>query len=369
MRQMMFGGKYINMVKTVLILVWLLLVINTTSLQAAGHARQLQVKPDNSKLFYSGRFSNDFRFGWSGSAVSFAFKGQSARAVLKLMWGRKVALQVVVDGKPTKVIFVTSRQTHYPLVTSLPDGIHHLQIWQRTEGGFGELKFMGLELNSGATLLKVKPPERRLLFIGDSITCGYGNEAKTKPEGNTVENENSYLAYGALTARALNSDIMTICWSGKGVYRNCSLNNDKIDTLPQLFDRTLPGNKQLVWNHKNYRPQLIVINLGTNDAAQSGNKKAPLDEKLFLTTYETFIKYLQQLYPKAKIIIAIGPMQLKPLSEWLQQFASTRKNIYYLEFLGKVGEEYIAGHWHPSVKMHKIMAEQLTTKIKKIMNW
>ncbi len=357
------------MIKTVLALVWLLLVVNSTSLRAAGKSLQLRVKPDNNKLFYSGRFSDDFRFGWSGSAVSFAFKGQSAEAILKLMWGKKVALQVVVDGKPTKVIFVTPQQTHYPLVTNLPVGNHRLQIWQRTEGGFGELKFMGLELNSGATLLKVKPPARRLLLIGDSITCGYGNEAKTKPEGNTVENENSYLAYGALTARALNSDIMTICWSGKGVYRNCSLNNDKINTLPQLFDRTLPGSKQPAWNHKNYRPQLIVVNLGTNDAARNGNKKAPLDKKLFLTAYETFIKHLQQLYPEAKIIIAIGPMQLKPLTEWLKQFATTRKNIYYLEFSGKAGEEYIAGHWHPSVKMHQVMAEQLTAKIKKIMNW
>ncbi len=74
-----------------------------------------------------------------------------------------------------------------------------------------------------ATLLSMQPPEprqRRLLFIGDSITAGYGVLCNDSVGPFSPETESAFHAYAAVAARALEADAHVIAYSGKG---GCSL--------------------------------------------------------------------------------------------------------------------------------------------------
>lgn len=337
---------------------------------AAQDSLPLTVAADDANLHREGRFSADHRFGWTASGVSIRFSGQSVNANLRLTAGQRTVVQVVVDGTPTETLTVTKTQTLYRLATDLPAGEHVVGFRKRPEGFAGELAFDGFQLDANAKLLPLAAPQRRMLVIGDSISCGYGNEATDTKTGNTPENENGYLAYGPIAARAVGADVMMVCWSGRGMYRNRDDTNDTVDTMPTLFERTLPLNPKLAWDHTTWIPDVIVINLGTNDLARGkGNAKPELGKDDYLGAYRNFVDRLRTLYPKATIIAAIGPMALKPISEWLPEWSASMEGVHYLQFDGKQGAEYVAAHWHPSVAMHQIMATTLVSALHELVDW
>src|SRR5690606_10388509 len=95
---------------------------------------------------------------------------------------------------------------------------HCAEIIHLTETWLGVVTLAGIrtdgELESPPTL-----PERRLLFIGDSVTCG---EAVVRRPG-CQKNETWWdptQSYGALTATALNAQYQLVCFGGKGVVRD-----------------------------------------------------------------------------------------------------------------------------------------------------
>ena len=51
-------------------------------------------------------------------------------------------------------------------------------------------------------------------FIGDSITCGFGNEAQEKDRLFFSEDENGWMSYGSIAARMLDMDWNMISMSG-----------------------------------------------------------------------------------------------------------------------------------------------------------
>jgi len=206
--------------------------------------------------------------------------------------------------------------------------------------------------------------------VGDSITCGYGNEAERPGQGNNRTNENGYLAYGPIAGRALGAETTLVCWSGKGMYRNRDAKNDRKDTIPELFDRTLPQDGDTTWDHASWVPDVIVINLGTNDLHRGRKKAKPeLTEEMFLGAYGTFVDRLREWYPEATVIAAVGPMVHKPFTGWLSDFAAGREGVEYLHFEGRKGMEWVGGHWHPSVKMHRLMGTTLAAKIGELTGW
>ncbi len=349
-----------------LLIVWLSSIVCA----ADESALPVFVPPHTPAVVTAGRFTEDYRFGWTACNVRLRFSGTAINALVKLTRGRAAALQIVVDGVPTRMLIVTPHQTLYPLAEGLPDGEHTVELWKRTEGFQGEMQLIGFQLGEGGAPLPASPANRRMLVIGDSISCGYGNEARETSEGNTLENENGYLAYGPIAARALGAEIMVVAWSGRGMFRNRDEENDRRDVLPDLFERTLPLDPEQVWDHRRFVPHVIVINLGTNDLARGrGNVKPELDKAEFLRAYRRFLERLRGLYPDASILISIGPMAIEPIAGWLTELEAEYPNVYRLVFEKREGAEFFGGHWHPSVVMHEIMARALAEKIRAVVGW
>ena len=317
------------------------------------------VAPSDTAIRYVGRFTEDFRFAWTGSQIETRFIGTTILADLQVVAAAPAGLTIVVDGEPRFLKLGKGRQT-YTLAEGLdPKREHQILIIKRSEGSKGTVRFFGFELPDGGELMRPKALEKKLLFVGDSITCGYGNEASDPSEGNTVENENGYMSYALIASRQLLADAMLVCWSGRGMYRNRSKNHDRSGTLPDLFEQTLPYDKATQWNHDQFIPDVVVINLGTNDSADLNGAKGPLAKADFMATYVAFLKKLRGIAPDAKLILTVGPMQAGPVVDWLPEIAAQFDDAHVLIYSKFAGKADVGGHWHPSVQKHKAMAEQL----------
>ncbi|WOO41022.1 SGNH/GDSL hydrolase family protein [Rubellicoccus peritrichatus] len=327
------------------------------------------VSPDDDAIRYIGRFTDDYRFAWTGTEIETLFKGTTILAELQVVARGTAGLTILVDGEPHFLKIGKGRQK-YTLAKGLdPEQVHRISIIKRSEVGLGTVRFYGFELPDGGELIRPPAPERKMLVIGDSITCGYGNEAKVPGEGNTIENQNGYMSYALVAARALNADAMLVCWSGRGMYRNRSAENDQAGTLPKLFDQILPFDADILWDHARFVPDVIVINLGTNDAAELDGVKSPLPKEEFIKTYIAFLERLRELAPEAYLVLSIGPMKYGPVADWLPEIASSFEDTSVLVYAPFSGKADIGGHYHPSVAKAKDMARELVDTIHSMVAW
>ena len=155
---------------------------------------------DKSAVRYTGRF--DFsdaaapRFGWPGSSISVRFKGTGISAAIRPVYPMETDtwLNIIINNEAPIPINIC-RDGVYNLVSGLPDAEHEITLYKRTGASSGELQFLGfIPFNEGCLLLPPARLPRRIEFIGDSITCGYGNEAPDAEAGYKPEQENNYMA-------------------------------------------------------------------------------------------------------------------------------------------------------------------------------
>lgn len=316
----------------------------------------------NAQIKYLGRVTKEKQFSLTGSGLSFNLTGGNAWASFYIKEKAKTALNIIINGVES-TLFLTSGNHRYLLASNLPDGENTISIIKRNEAAKGTVKLTSLEIEKNHALRPAPVFKSKLLAIGDSITCGYGNEAKQNNEGNTLTNQNGYQSYSAIAARELQAEVMIVCWSGRGMSRNRSIKNQDIGLLPQLYNYYLPNEPEQQWQASAYSPDHILINLGTNDNANS-KVKGDLSKELYLTAYQKFINTLRNDHPKAHLIFAIGPMQSGSIPKWLADLSTNNNNSSSLIFTSYKGKNEIGGHYHPHVSKHKLMAEQLVEHVR-----
>jgi lysophospholipase L1-like esterase len=308
------------------------------------------------------------RFAWSGSTVLARFTGASIGVRLG---GPANYYDVRVDGALQPTLATSATKQEYPLASNLGPGPHDLSIYRRTEARQGNTTFLGLVLAPGGALLPPSPPSgRRLEIVGDSTTCGYGDEGTSAGCPFTPATENYDVAYGPVAARAVNADLITVAWSARGMYRNFA--GDMKDTLPVLYGRTLADSTHDDWDPSSWIPDAVVINLGSNDF-QQGDPGQP-----FVTTYTAFIKRLRQDYPKALILCVVGPklsgQQLAKARTYVMGLVAALNGagdpmVDFLELpQAQPGDGFGCGG-HASIATHKHMGEVLAAELKAKLNW
>jgi Carbohydrate esterase 2 N-terminal/GDSL-like Lipase/Acylhydrolase family len=248
------------------------------------------------------------RFEWSGTSVAARFKGTQVSASLNDA-NNGNSFAVVIDGGAPKKIFSASGQTSYVLATGLANGVHDLLLWRDTEANDGPTEFIGLsEFGAGGALLPPAPaPDRRIEIIGDSFSCGAGMEGTPPACGSPIKIENHYLSYGAIAARAVGADLVTIAWSGIGVWRNYGTTKPTPTTvMPARYDYAIPTDTSKAWDFSKYQPQVVVMNLNNNDFS-TGDPGQP-----YITAYLAFYQHVRAKYPTAYIIHIIQWSSAEP---------------------------------------------------------
>ncbi len=333
-----------------------------------------EIRPDNPGIRYIGRFDTRDAAGpraaWSNSAVEVHFRGAAAN--IKLKSGGRDQYQVIVNGKPTTVLKPTSGTALYCLAANLPAGEHAVQLVKRTEAHTGVFQVLGVQLEQAAELLPPNKVDRRVEVIGDSISCGYGNEAANQNQHYTPDTQNGYLTYGALAARCFGADFHCIAWSGRKLWPDY--------TLPSIYDRILPDDEASHWDAAGKAPQVVLINLATNDFG-----KGVPDEKGWTGAYVAFIATIRKACPEAHIFLASGSMMsdswppnikaLSTLKGYLDKVAGELtqggdKRIHRVDFDPQDGNrDGLGGDWHPNLKTHNLMAGKLVEAIAKELGW
>ena len=348
----------------------LVLLVAVMSIFVGGTLRAQQSQKDvaanDPNIRYIGRWDmtnpSAPRASWTYSLVTAKFRGTAINARLK----GGGYYQVVVDGQPTRVIGPKEGRDVYELAKGLSKGDHVVEIVRRNEGNWiAPLTFMGFQLEKDGKLLPLPPrSKRRILIIGDSISCGYGNEA-TRDEGNPPDKENGYMTYGGIAARKLGAELQVVAWSGRKLYPN--------NTMVELYDRALAMDNTPKADLMGWVPGVVLIDLGTNDF---GNRQSLPDEKGWIEAYKGFIKTIRKTAPKAYIFVASGPMgTAAEWDEWAKTVVANLnragdKNVAYLPFPTQdVNGDGIGGHWHPNLKTHAKMADRLIKEIQNAVGW
>lgn len=348
--------------------------MSSTTLPVEGEI----VKANDSHIQYIGRVILDpsgvLRFNYPGTEIRARFQGTSLKMLCRPKTGYFTA---IIDGcQPFKVGFNAPKDSLVTLAVALKKGAHDVRIVYDIEGLNRPCEFHGFVLDKGCRLLDAPPlPERKIEFIGNSITCGFGNESLNGSDPFEDESENHFLTYAQKVSDALGAQHVCVARSGIGVYRNAGGPKEGTpnSTMQVEYPYTLFGKHDVKWDFSKFRPQLVFINLGTNDF--SGDN---YDAALYESNYRKFLATVRSIYRDAKIVLATGSMlngeknalQQKVLNRICEDVnASGDKNVYRFDFTPQSGDLGYGAGMHPSAAQHEKMAKELLPFLKKLMGW
>ncbi len=243
-----------------------------------------------------------FVYQWPGTYFVAAFQGRTL--YFRTGEGRQ-GLHLVVDRQPA-IAFISSQPSAYRVV-GLTRGPHTVRLMIVTESQAGPTGFKGFSVprqdrrSPGASL------GRQMEFIGDSYTVGYGNtSSRTGCSHEEVwSTTDDSLAFGPLTAAGFGADYQVNAISGRGVVRN--YNGGKRDTLPEVYPYLL-FNKKQHYRDASWKPQVIVVGLGTNDFSTALNAGEPWTTReelhaAYEASYVAFLQSLRQDHPAALLVV------------------------------------------------------------------
>jgi len=316
---------------------------------------------------HDGCDESGIRMAWSGTGFVARFSGTGLRFTQS---GASVQYTVVADGEVGANVETQSGTHGYEAMTGLEAGEHTVEVYRRGEASFGTTVLQSVEAIDGELLSPPAPPERRLEIVGDSITCGYGNEGESRDCSFSADTENHYLTYGAVLARRFDAELSTIAWSGRGVVVNYG-GDTSSPPMPAYFDRAVPLDASTVW-YFSWEPDAVIVNLGTNDYSTDHDP----DDDTFIDGYVGLLRNIRRRYPTTYILCTLGPL----LSG--TDLSTARDNIAAaVAAVHDAGDDRVATYelapnnpdpgcdWHPSVATHAAMADELAVPLAAALSW
>jgi len=343
------------------------LVGDTPQIAREAPALPIAIGPNAQGITYTGRFdarTDGKRCAWPASEVAIRFHSSAVNVRLDES-GSSDEYEVIVDGTPTAELSPSANEHVYRLFTAASPESHEIEVVKRTETFFGNGKFEGFQLAKNGTLAKIAPHAHKIELVGDSISCGYGDEASSQNEHFSSTTEDAAFAYGAVASRALDADFTCIAWSGKLMWPT--------NTMPEIYDRTIGDEATSKWDFTKWIPDVVVINLSTNDFA-----KGIPDETGWTIGYEAFISRIRALYPKAAVYCAMSPMLFgKPydtLGTYLAKIVADEKangdtKVHVMPFKVQDISKGIGADWHPNLANQRILADTMATTISSDLGW
>lgn len=305
-------------------------------------------------------------FGWPGVYFEGRFTGSSVAVAVE---PGAEHLAVSIDGQArTELSQASAARTTF---RGLGPGEHVVRLDKLTESQSGSARFLGFFVGPGGHALPPRARARRIEFIGDSHTVGYGVRA-TKHDCTQAEIHDltdTSLAFGPILARRLDADYRIVAFSGRGVVRNYG--GFAGEPLPALYPRMIPGEAApRVDPADPWRPDLIVIGLGTNDFStplQPG-EAWPDDAALradYRRTYVAFIRDLAQRQPRARFLLIAGDSFAEDVATVVQTVDADVPGLATPVRI--TGLDRGACNYHPSIADQRMMADRLETAARAVL--
>ena len=237
-----------------------------------------------------------------------------------------------------------STTTKLTIATFEKGGVHNIRLVKQTEprnsiSVLNDLSFTGYFEEAPAD------SEYLIEFLGDSLTVGYGNltSGGTAAVAQTAVNQDVTQAYAYLTAEKLGADHSIIAASGIGLVRGY-----RSFPMSQMFEKDSYYRNDATLFTPTRTPDLVVINLGSNDKSKN----------VSLAEYEKgaidLITQVGLTYGKSLPIILIYKSSYASVIQGL--INSFGDGLYMCQLT----ENKDGGNSHPSAEAHRLNAEELT---------
>ncbi|MDI3321212.1 GDSL-type esterase/lipase family protein [Pinibacter soli] len=285
---------------------------------------------EDNHIKYFGRWDQsnaaEYVSRWGGAYFKVAFTGTK----VKLKTGtNKTNYYVKIDNGPW-ISYKNVSDTIDLTPTALSKGKHILSVAQGKDYNY-VFSFHGLILEPGA--VTSDPPVSPFLieFIGDSITAGY-----TDDQANVSD-------YAWISAEKLGAEHTQIAYPGITLvsgYPKGGMDN-------QYFRMGSPASiVSPMWEMNKYVPDMIVINLGTND----NNKRVP--DSVLQANYAEFLFKIRSQFPNAQILVMrtfLGVKAVPTLAAVNVRIAAGDTKLHYVDTDGWLTKANYGDGLHPSV--------------------
>jgi lysophospholipase L1-like esterase len=327
------------------------------------------IKMDDPKIRYIGRFDQTnaqtaVRWSWPASYFRVRIEGRSFKLTLAdpdnhtLVWiDNNRCIDIPPSERPQKIIVATDLD---------PSFSHDVVVFKRSEYAPDPGQIFNLFLDGGATLLDAPEQERKIVFVGDSFTSGYGNIATTPTSfpANITTDEDASQTYAAFTAENLQADYQMLAISGIGIFRNRTDSNEESpDSMENRYTRTL-FTEEGDYDFSQFDADLVHIFIGLNDFAQG--EPPP---NAYINNYLSLINGFRSRNPGVKFLcVGYTPEMKRDVQAMVQaEQAAGRQDIGYYE-LPHMELSVLAGY-HPSIAGFQEGAKHVTAAIQDFMGW
>lgn len=251
---------------------------------------------------------------------------------------------------------------------------------------------------SDGFFLPVSDRPFKLEFIGDSITSGEGTYGAKEDVDWLSMYMSSSRNYAVMVSDALNAEYRLISQGGWGVLSGWD--NNPNSNIPSRYEKICglawgDFNEKLgaskPYNFESWKPDAIIVNLGTNDASAFRQPKwqDPVTGKTFkqhldpdgsynhddLMRFEQavidFLSMLRKNNPNSHIVWTYGMLGYDltlAITDAINIYQKQTKdsNVAFLQ-LPNTTDETVGSHGHPGIRSHERAAKILTDYLKNIL--
>ena len=327
---------------------------------------------------------------FSGSGAEFTFHG--ARCEVTIAGDNKaypgdrdnlVRIGIYVDGVRVVDEMIDAKEKTFTVLDAAEARDVTVRIVKLSETAMSTCGVKEIRVDDPEGIRPTPVKSRKIEFIGDSITCGYGVDDEVAEHHFSTTTEDATRAYAYRTAQLLDADYSLVSISGYGIISGYTATGEEKVTAQQLpkfyeklgFSYNTYQKKiaaTLKWDFDAFRPDLIVINLGTNDDSYTLDNPERREE--YRAAYVEFLKVVRRNNPDARILCTLGvmgdrlyPMVYRAVADYKAETGDT--NISAMKFdVQKASDGYVAD-WHPTAVTHEKAAAKLTAEIRKLMGW
>ena len=266
-------------------------------------------------------------------------------------------LRVYVDNDAEGNRMKIAKGTNtYTVAENLTNGYHKIRLVKATEMLHSSWDISNFVAPSFATL-----PEKsdlKIEIIGDSITAGNANLGSSGDEW-SVDNSDSAKTYAYFAAQQLNADYSIVAMSGICVKAYHWVKNTNMATL-----YTYVSNTNTTTYDYSFKPDVIVLNLGTNDANYMTKPEGANYGSQFPNDYRAYLSYLREKNPNAYIICLYGMMGKNlAVDANIQAIVDSSNDAKLVYNPFEFEPNTLGGAYHPSLSAQKTWGESLANYI------
>lgn len=317
-------------------------------------ATTYKLAENSEKLKLHGRMSvinSGITCDFTASGIEFTVLAQG-KVKLKVTCTKDTYFSLWIDGvkQQDKRLYASNIPTTLTLADFSEKGEHTIKVLKQTEAQWSlsvlnELSFAGEFKDAPANAAKY------IEFIGDSIVCGHGNLCLSGDDNSgKAVCEDGTTAFAYLAAQRLKADCSIIGCSGVGIDKGFTNFSEK-----DFYPKTSYYRSTSTLYDFARKPDLVVINLGTNDQTKGSTQEA------YKSGVKALIEYIRQQYGNVNIVWTYGMMTEDETSPWLisaiEELGGETNGLYVC----KLNKNREGGNGHPTEDAHELAARMLYT--------